>query len=144
MLPSMDFGDCYGPNMSDAPHDPVAADPPSVPPPPTPPPPGPQPAPPAPGPQPGPPGTGPYGAPGVGPLSQDEKTMAMLIHLSGIFTGFVGPLIIWLIKKDESPFVDRHGKTALNFFITLAIAAFVSVILIIVLIGTPPPGSPSS
>lgn len=61
--------------------------------------------------------------------------MAMLIHVTGIFTGFVGPLIIWLIKKDESAFVDRHGKTALNFFITLTIAAFVSVILIIVLIG---------
>lgn len=61
--------------------------------------------------------------------------MAMLIHLSIIFTGFVGPLIIWLIKKDESPFIDRNGKTALNFSITLAIAAFVSAILIIVLIG---------
>ncbi len=61
--------------------------------------------------------------------------MAMLIHVLIIFTGFVGPLIIWLIKKDESPFVDRHGRTALNFSITLTIAAFVSAILIIVLIG---------
>ena len=61
--------------------------------------------------------------------------MAMLIHVLIIFTGFVGPLIIWLIKKDESAFVDRHGKTALNFSITLTIAAFVSAILIIVLIG---------
>ena len=61
--------------------------------------------------------------------------MAMLIHVSAIFTGFVGPLIIWLIKKDESAFVDRHGKTALNFTITLMIAYFVSAILILVLIG---------
>ena len=61
--------------------------------------------------------------------------MAMLIHVSAIFTGFVGPLIIWLIKKDESAFIDRHGKTALNFSITLMIAYFVSAILILVLIG---------
>ena len=61
--------------------------------------------------------------------------MALLVHVSAIFTGFVGPLIIWLIKKDESPFVDRHGKTALNFQFTLMIAMFVSIILIFVLIG---------
>lgn len=61
--------------------------------------------------------------------------MAMLLHILVIFTGFVGPLIIWVIKKDDSPFVDRHGKTALNFSITLTIAYFVSALLILVLIG---------
>ncbi len=61
--------------------------------------------------------------------------MALLVHVSAIFTGFIGPLIIWLIKKDESPFVDRHGKSALNFQFTLMIAMFVSIILIFVLIG---------
>lgn len=61
--------------------------------------------------------------------------MALLIHVTAIFTGFVGPLIIWLIKKDDSPFVDRHGKSALNFQFTLLIAFVVSFILIFVLIG---------
>ncbi len=61
--------------------------------------------------------------------------MALLVHVSAIFTGFVGPLIIWLIKKDESPFVDRHGKTALNFQFTLLIGYIASIILFIVLIG---------
>ncbi len=49
--------------------------------------------------------------------------MAMLCHLLGIFTSFVGPLIIWLIKKDSSPFVDDQGKEALNFQITALIAS---------------------
>ncbi len=46
----------------------------------------------------------------------------MLCHLLGIFTGFLGPLIIWLIKKDQSNFVDDQGKEALNFQLTLLIA----------------------
>jgi uncharacterized Tic20 family protein len=55
--------------------------------------------------------------------------MAMLAHLSGIlaslvsgtFAGFAGPLIIWIIKKDESPFVADQAKEALNFQLTLMI-----------------------
>ncbi len=48
--------------------------------------------------------------------------MAMLCHLLAIFTGFIGPLIIWLVKKDSSPFVDDQGKEALNFQILAFIA----------------------
>ncbi len=48
--------------------------------------------------------------------------MALLAHLLGIFTWFIGALIIWLLKKDQSRFVDHHGKEALNFQITLGIA----------------------
>jgi uncharacterized Tic20 family protein len=69
-----------------------------------------------------------YGSPGTGypaelPTadSQDAKTMAMLAHLLGILTGFLGPLIIWLIKKDSSRFVDDQGKEALNFWISVSI-----------------------
>lgn len=59
---------------------------------------------------------------GQGKLQEsDEKTMAMLAHLLGAFTSFIGPLIIWLIKKDESPFVNDQGKEALNFQISVAI-----------------------
>jgi uncharacterized Tic20 family protein len=56
------------------------------------------------------------------PPTKDDTTMAMLCHLLGIFTGFLGPLIIWLIKKDSSPFVDDQGKEALNFQIVCLIA----------------------
>lgn len=50
--------------------------------------------------------------------------MGMLCHLLGIFTGFLGPLIIWLIKKDSSPYVDEQGKESLNFQIVCLIATF--------------------
>ena len=53
------------------------------------------------------------------PESPDAKTMGMLAHLLVIFTGFVGPLIIWLVKKDQSPFVNQQGKEALNWAITV-------------------------
>ena len=49
------------------------------------------------------------------PLSKDEKTWAMLCHLSAVagfvipFGSILGPLVVWLIKKDEMPFVDLHG-----------------------------------
>ncbi len=56
-----------------------------------------------------------------GAPSKDAQTMAMLAHLLGIVLGFLGPLIIWLIKKDEEPFVDDQGKEALNFQITVGI-----------------------
>ncbi len=67
--------------------------------------------------------------------SNDDRNMAMLAHLLGIVSGFVGALIIWLIKKDQSPFVDEQGKEALNFQITVMIGFVGSWILMFVLIG---------
>jgi len=59
-------------------------------------------------------------------LPQDARTWAMLCHLSalvGLFgngLGFVvGPLIVWLIKRKDHPFIDEQGKEALNFQITV-------------------------
>jgi len=57
--------------------------------------------------------------PPVGPPTKDEINMGMLAHLLGIFTGFLGPLIIWLVKKEDSKFVDAAGKEALNFQISM-------------------------
>ncbi len=68
-------------------------------------------------------------------VSKDAMSMAMLCHLLAIFTGFLGPLIIWLIKKDDAPFVDKHGKEALNFQIKVLIAMVVSGLLILACIG---------
>ena len=70
-----------------------------------------------------------------GPVTKDATNMALLCHILAIFTGFLGPLIIWLIKKDEAPFVDRHGKEALNFQLTVLIAWVASGLLTFACIG---------
>ena len=67
--------------------------------------------------------------------SPDERTMATLAHILTLFTGFIGPLIIWLIKKDQSDFVDDQGKEALNFGISITIYYFVAGLSFMVLIG---------
>lgn len=67
---------------------------------------------------------------GQGKLGEsDEKTMGMLAHILGGVTNFLGPLIIWLIKREESPFVNDQGKEALNFQITVAIGYVVLAVL---------------
>ena len=70
-------------------------------------------------------------------ISKDARNMAMLCHLLAIFTGFIAPLIIWLIKKGEEPFVDQQGKEALNFQITIILAMFVAGLLSFICIGVP-------
>ncbi len=66
----------------------------------------------------------------LGPPSKDDCTMAMLAHLLGIFSGFLGALIIWLVKKDQSKFVDDQAKEALNFQLALLIGYVVSSVLV--------------
>ncbi len=68
-------------------------------------------------------------------VSQNAKNMAMLCHLLGFFTSFIGPLIIWLLKKDEDSFIDQQGKEALNFQIAIVIASFVAGLLSFLCIG---------
>lgn len=65
----------------------------------------------------------------------DEKTMSTLAHALPIVCGFIGPLIIFLIKKDESQFINENSKEALNFQITMFFAYFVAGLLCAVLIG---------
>ena len=67
----------------------------------------------------------------------DQRTMALAAHLLGIFTGFIGALIIWLINKDDAgkAFVTDQAKEALNFQSTVAIARVICMILTIVVIG---------
>lgn len=59
-------------------------------------------------------------------LSKDVTQMAMLAHLLGLFLGFLGPLIIYLTKKDENEFIEDQAKESLNFQITLMIAYLVA------------------
>lgn len=64
--------------------------------------------------------------------SSDEKTMAILAHVLTLVAWFVAPLVIYLIKKDESAFVAAHAKESLNFQITITI---VCIVLFITIIG---------
>jgi uncharacterized Tic20 family protein len=80
-------------------------------------------------------------------VSAQERQMAMFAHLSALVGGilttgwagsigcFVGPLVIWLMKKDQMPFVDDQGKEALNFNITVGIAFLVLLLLSIMTLG---------
>jgi uncharacterized Tic20 family protein len=60
-------------------------------------------------------------------------TLCHLLGLSGIFVPLVGniggPLILWLLKRKESPFVNDQGKEAVNFQITVAICAAAAAIV---------------
>jgi hypothetical protein len=69
--------------------------------------------------------------------TSDERTLGILSHILAIVPGIgiFGPLIIWLIKKDESQFVSENAKESLNFQLTMIIAVIISCILIVVLIG---------
>jgi uncharacterized Tic20 family protein len=71
----------------------------------------------------------PAATPPPGPIingtTADDRTMAMLAHLLGIFTGFLGPLIIWLVKKDQSEFVNDQGREVVNFHITVGLVSVV-------------------
>lgn len=71
----------------------------------------------------------------------ESRMWAMLAHisaLSGVIIPFgciLGPLIIWLIKRDEMSFVNDQAKEALNFNISMTIYAIVAGMLIFVAIG---------
>lgn len=74
-------------------------------------------------------------------MSSEEKNWGMACHLAALAGWFIpfgwilGPLVVWLIKRNEFPFVDEQGKEALNFHISMIIYAIVAVILCLVLIG---------
>ena len=66
---------------------------------------------------------------GQGSLPEkDEKTFAMLAHILGIVV-LIGPLVIWAIKKDESPFVNDQGKESIAFQLVMLIGFVVVMVL---------------
>jgi uncharacterized Tic20 family protein len=73
---------------------------------------------------------------------KDSCTWAMLCNIAGlswfvvpVIGGVIATLIIWQIKKDQRPFVDQHGKEALNFQISMLIYFVVAALLWFVCIG---------
>jgi uncharacterized Tic20 family protein len=80
----------------------------------------------------------------TGGMSKDERMWGMFCHLAALagyiglpFGNILGPLIVWLIKKDQYKFVDEQGKESMNFQITITIAAFIAGILCFILVGIP-------
>lgn len=74
--------------------------------------------------------------------TEDERMWGMLAHLSGLIAGivglpFLGPLIVWLMKKDESPFVGDQAKEALNFQIAVLIAILICMVTCVGIILLP-------
>ncbi|BAP42284.1 DUF4870 domain-containing protein [Pseudomonas sp. 21LCFQ02] len=71
------------------------------------------------------------------------RQWAMLCHLSAFFGlvfpfgNLLGPLVLWQLKKESDPFIDAQGREALNFQITVSIAATISFMLVFVVIGIP-------
>jgi hypothetical protein len=76
------------------------------------------------------------------PPTPEERTWGLLAHLSAlagfvvpVFGNILGPLIVWLIKKDEMPFVNDQGKESLNFQIMVTVVAFIAALTICIGIG---------
>ncbi|MFL1379962.1 MULTISPECIES: DUF4870 domain-containing protein [unclassified Nocardiopsis] len=69
------------------------------------------------------------------PPSADERQFGLFAHLGGGLLGFIVPLIIYLIKRDESPFVRDQSAQALNFQLLILIGYVVSWVLMFVFIG---------
>jgi uncharacterized Tic20 family protein len=75
-------------------------------------------------------------------LTREERNWAMLSHLSALigyfaipFGNVIAPLIIYLMKKDESPFVAEQSMESLNFQISMSIYMLISGVLVLILIG---------
>lgn len=72
---------------------------------------------------------------------KEERTWAMACHLSALsafVTGIgyiIGPLVVWLIKKDDYPLVDDQGKEAINFAISMTIYYAVAAVLVLAIVG---------
>ena len=70
----------------------------------------------------------------------DAKSWAVLTHLSAfvLFFGIpsvIGPVVLWAIKRQDDPYIDHHGKEAVNFNLSFLIYGAVSAILIFALVG---------
>jgi uncharacterized protein len=70
------------------------------------------------------------------PVPSDSRGWAVAAHLTPLLgLSFLGPLVVWLIKREEDAFVEEHAREALNFQISVLIYGIVSGILVILVIG---------
>src|SRR5512133_3158372 len=76
-------------------------------------------------------------------LSETERNWSMLCHLAA-FAGFffpfgavIGPLICWLTRKDESPWINVNGRNAMNFQLSMLLYMILAIPLVFILVGIP-------
>lgn len=67
--------------------------------------------------------------------SSDDRLMGTLIYVLRFFTSLIAPLIIWLIKREDSPFIDKTGKNYFNFLLSYMIWLIVASIAMFIIIG---------
>jgi uncharacterized protein len=72
---------------------------------------------------------------GIKMANNDERLLAAVMYGISIPVPILGPIVIWLLKKNESQFINYHGKEYFNFLISYSVYTFISGILTIVLIG---------
>jgi uncharacterized Tic20 family protein len=65
----------------------------------------------------------------------EERNLAAAIYVISFFAPVLGPLVIWLLKREESSFIDYHGKEYFNFMISYFVYTVFSGILTLILIG---------
>ena len=87
--------------------------------------------------------TDPVQQPAAAAVPKEALTWGMLCHLSAlclfifpVFGNILGPLILWLLKKNDHPFIDEHGKESLNFQISMTVYRIAAAITVIGLIVT--------
>lgn len=69
------------------------------------------------------------------PSSADDRNIAVLTHLGGLFFSLIPALIVWLLKKDDNPFIGEQAREALNFQITVLIGYMIASVLAFLLLG---------
>lgn len=76
-------------------------------------------------------------------LSETERNWAMFCHLASFagflvpFGGIIGPLVIWLSKRDDSTWVNENGKASLNFQLSMLLYMVLAAPLCLIIIGIP-------
>lgn len=69
-------------------------------------------------------------------LSSDDRLWIILSHISLLIgVGFILPLIVYFVKKQDAPLTANHAKEALNFHISVYFYMFISYLLCVILIG---------
>lgn len=70
-------------------------------------------------------------------LTNEQKTFALCAYLIPLVTNttFIVPLIIWLLKKGQDAYIEKHAKESLNFQITFAIFAIVAYLSVFIIVG---------
>lgn len=68
----------------------------------------------------------------------DDKIWIILCHLSLLIgVGFLLPLVVYFVKKQDAPLTAEHAREALNFHISVYLYAFIGFLLCFVLMGVP-------